>query len=145
MVNEDSDLYRAHPDWAIQTKYASPSVGRHQLILDLSREERQDYVIESVSKHLRKIPIKYVKWDFNRTISDGESKVTPALELTYRYYVGLYRVLAILTKNFPDVIFENCASGGGRFDLGMLSYFDRTWASDNTDGYERSRFKVEQH
>jgi alpha-galactosidase len=141
MVNEDSDLYRAHPDWAIQTKYASPSVGRHQLILDLSREEVQDYVIESVSKHLRKIPIKYVKWDFNRTISDGESKVTPALELTYRYYVGLYRVLAILTKNFPDVIFENCASGGGRFDLGMLSYFDQTWASDNTDGYERIKIQ----
>lgn len=137
MVNIDSKLYENHPEWMIKVANIKPSSGRHQYVLDLSLKEVQDYIIDSVTKILKSADITYVKWDFNRVLSDLGSIKTPSNRLTYDYYLGLYRVLDVLTTTFPDVLFENCASGGGRFDLGMLSYFDQTWTSDNTDAVAR--------
>lgn len=134
-VNPDSDCYRAHPDWAITNADHEPSLGRNQLILDLSKKEVQDYIIENVSHILTNAQIEFVKWDMNRNISD-----IPAYncgEFYHRYMLGLYRVIGELTTRFPDILFEGCASGGNRFDLGILSYFPQIWASDDTDGHER--------
>ena len=134
-VNPDSDCYRAHPDWAVTNADHEPSLGRNQLILDLSKKEVQDYIIENVSKILSSAQIEFVKWDMNRNISD----IPPfkAGEFYYRYMTGLYRVIGTLTEQFPNILFEGCASGGNRFDLGILSYFPQIWASDDTDGHER--------
>lgn len=137
-INEDSDLYRAHPEYAIKNEYYHPSKSRHQLLLDLTKEEVQDYIIANVSSILASANIKYVKWDMNRPMSD-----LPALkdghngEFFHRYMLGFYRVCSTLTKKFPNVLFEGCASGGNRFDLGILRYFPQIWASDDTDAYER--------
>ena len=137
MVNEDSLLFETHPDWAITCPERVPSKGRHQLMLDLSRKEVQDYLIEQISRVLRSAEIEYVKWDFNRHMSDFYSPIYPQGEFIHRYTLGLYRVLDILTKAFPHVLWEGCSSGGNRTDLGMLSYFQQNWTSDNTDGFER--------
>ena len=134
-INPDSECYRAHPDWAIHNADRIPSEGRNELILDLSKKEVQDYIIESVSGILSSSNIDYVKWDMNRNISD-----IPASNygtFYHEYMLGLYRILGELTERFPNILFEGCASGGNRFDLGILSYFPQIWASDDTDGHER--------
>ena len=136
-VNPDSDCYRAHPDWAIKCVNREPSLGRHELILDLSKKEVQDYLINSVSGILNSAQIEFVKWDMNRNISDITFNDYNPGEFFHRYILGLYRVLGELTKMFPNVLFEGCASGGNRFDLGILSYFPQIWASDDTDAHER--------
>ena len=136
-VNPDSDCYRAHPDWAIKCVDREPSLGRHELILDLSKKEVQDYIIKSVSDTLKSAQIEFVKWDMNRNISDITFSDYQPGEFYHRYMLGLYRVMNELTEEFPDVLFEGCASGGNRFDLGILSYFPQIWASDDTDGHER--------
>lgn len=144
MISPKSDLYEKHPDWAIRIDGREPVQQRQQLTLDLSREDVQDYVYESVASHLRADGIDYVKWDMNRNFSNIGSALLPAdqqQELPHRYMLGLYRVLERLVNDFPDVLFESCSSGGGRFDLGMLHYMPQTWTSDNTDALCRCRIQ----
>lgn len=141
MVSEDSDLYRAHPDWAIQIPGRKPIRSRFQLVLDLSRAEVRDYLYGSISSLLRKNHIEYVKWDMNRSICDFYSVSLPAerqSEFPHRYVLGLYELLERLTREFPDVLFEGCSGGGGRFDAGMLYYCPQIWCSDDTDAHERT-------
>jgi alpha-galactosidase len=140
-VNPDSDCYRKHPDWAVKCVDRDPSLGRHELTLDLSKREVQDYIIDNVSQILRESDINFVKWDMNRNISDITFSNYEPGEFYHRYILGLYRVIDTLTKEFPDVLFEGCASGGNRFDLGILSYFPQIWASDDTDAIERLRIQ----
>lgn len=140
MVNENSDLYRAHPDWALAVPGRKPTRGRCQLVLDLSRREVQDYIIDTVSGLLERYDISYIKWDYNRCISDVYSHALPSErqgEAPHRYMLGLYRVLEALTTRFPHVLFEGCSGGGGRFDAGMLHYTPQIWCSDDTDAVER--------
>lgn len=140
MVSPDSELHRAHPDWHIHIPGYGASLGRHQWILDLSRREIQDYVIQAVSGVLRSARISYVKWDMNRNMAELGSAALPGErtgELCHRYILGLYRILEELTAAFPDVLFESCSGGGGRFDPGMLYYMPQVWTSDCSDGAER--------
>ncbi len=140
MVSPDSELYRAHPDWALHLNGRSSSLGRNQLVLDLSREDVCDYIIKSVGDILLSAKISYVKWDMNRNMSEVGSDLLPPErqgEVAHRYILGLYRILETLTARFPDVLFESCSSGGGRFDPGMLYYMPQTWTSDCTDAGER--------
>ena len=140
MVSEDSDLYRAHPDWALTVPGRKPAVGRNQLVLDLSRREVVDWLHETLSGLLRELPLSYVKWDMNRHLTDLYSASLPADrqgELAHRYVLGLYELLGRLTEEFPEVLFEGCAGGGGRFDAGMLAYCPQIWCSDNTDPISR--------
>ena len=138
-VNPDSDLYRTHPDWAIQVPGRDPSFSRNQLVLDLTRREVRDYIVESVSKVLDSAEIEYVKWDYNRHISDMYSlALTNQGEFFHRYILGLYEVLRrIFVEKHPTVLLESCSSGGNRFDLGMLCYSPQIWTSDDTDALER--------
>ena len=140
MVSEDSDLYRAHPDWALRVPGRKPAMSRDQLVLDLSRPEVTDFLYDTISGLLRPHPIAYVKWDMNRSLSDVYSAALPPErqgETAHRYMLGLYGLLDRLTAAFPYVLFEGCAGGGGRFDAGMLAYFPQIWASDNTDPIAR--------
>ena len=137
MVNRDSDLYRAHPDWAITVPGRAASEGRFQLILDLTRPEVRDHIVSNVSAILDAVPVSYVKWDANRTFSDQYSTITPAGELSHRYVLGLYEVLRRIFEPRPQILLESCASGGNRFDLGMLCFSPQIWASDCTDPVER--------
>ena len=140
MVSEDSDLYRAHPDWALTLPGREPAMGRHQLVLDLSRPEVTDYLYQRLSALLRRHKIDYIKWDMNRNMTDVYSRALPPQrqgEVAHRYLLGLYRLLDRLTGEFPQVLFEGCAGGGGRFDAGMLAYFPQIWCSDDTDAVER--------
>lgn len=140
MVSEDSDLYRAHPDWAVSTPGLEPSPGRNQLVLDLTRPEVRDYVVVSMGAVFSSAKVEYVKWDMNRDISDAYSKALPPErqgEFHHRYILGLYEILGRLAERFPDILFESCASGGNRFDLGMLCYMPQVWTSDDTDAWER--------
>lgn len=140
MVNEDSELYRAHPDWIIACPGRKAAYGRKQYVLDLCREEVRKYIIEEMSKVFSSANIEYVKWDMNRNISDPYSSSLNADrqgEVLHRYILGLYEVLDCLTKHFPNILFESCASGGNRFDLGMLSYMPQIWTSDGTDAFAR--------
>lgn len=142
MMNEDSDLFRAHPDWYIgwEGRSRTPARGPGQIVLDLTRQEVCDYIVSALSNMLNSAPISYVKWDMNRNITEMGSRVLPAnrmQELPHRYMLGLYSVLERLTKAFPDVLFEGCSGGGGRFDAGMLPYFPQYWTSDDTDAIER--------
>ena len=140
MVSENSDLYRAHPDWAIGVPGLKPCPGRSQLVLDLTRKEVRDYIVESVSEILKAYPIDYVKWDMNRTLTDNYSVKLGknGKETHHRYVLGLYDLCERLINGFPQVFFEGCASGGCRFDPGMLYYFPQVWASDNSDAYLRT-------
>ena len=140
MVNEDSDLYRAHPDWAIATPGRTPSPSRNQLVLDLAMPQVRSWMLETMSAVFAQGNIEYVKWDMNRNISDAYSKALPPErqgEFHHRYILGLYEVLAELVKRFPGILFESCASGGNRFDLGMLCHMPQIWTSDDTDAWER--------
>ncbi|MFW5686668.1 MAG: alpha-galactosidase, partial [Halanaerobium sp.] len=134
MISPDSDLYREHPEWAIQVENRESTLSRQQLILDLSRRDVQDYIIERVSAILNQANISYVKWDMNRPMTEyGSLKLDSKRqrELNHRYILGLYRVLEEITSSFPDILFESCAGGGGRFDPGMLYYMPQTWTSDD--------------
>lgn len=142
MVNEDSGLYRAHPDYAMKVPGRIPSVGRNQLVLDLNRLEVQDYIINHITAILKDAPISYVKWDMNRHISDVYSSVVAHQGMAlHGYILGLYRVMKVLTERFPKILFESCSSGGNRFDLGMLSYMPQIWTSDNTDPIARLKIQ----
>lgn len=139
MVSEDSDLYREHPNWAIQITGRGHTYSREQLVLDLSQDEVCDYIIENVSNVLNSANIGYVKWDMNRNITNiPENQANHEKhEFYHRYILGLYRILETLNQRFPNVLFESCAGGGGRNDLGMLYYMPQAWASDNTDAIGR--------
>ena len=140
MVSENSDLFRAHPDWALRVPGRQPAIGRNQMVLDLSRPEIADWLYETVAGLLRENPIDYIKWDMNRAMTDLFSARLPAErqgELAHRYILGLYSVLGRLTEEFPEVLFEGCAGGGGRFDAGMLAFHPQIWCSDNTDPIAR--------
>jgi alpha-galactosidase len=141
MVSVNSDLYRAHPDWAMQIPGKPHTEGRNQRILDLSKTEVQDYIIGSLSAIFDSADISYCKWDMNRIFSDYYSQgVAPERqgELMHRYQIGLYRCMKVLTEKYPKILFEGCASGGNRYDLGILSYFPQIWTSDDTDAIMRS-------
>ena len=140
MVNENSQLYRTHPDWALTLPGRKPAMGRNQLVLDLSRPEVVDYLAEAIGKLLREHHIEYIKWDMNRSMSDVYSRAFPAEqqgEIMHRYMLGVYALAERLTQGFPEVLFEGCAGGGGRFDAGMLCYYPQIWCSDDTDAIER--------
>ena len=144
MVSPNSDLYRAHPDWCLHVEGRKRSEARQQLILDLSRKEVQDYIIEAVSAVLRSAPISYVKWDMNRNMTEAFNCTLPAgrkMETQHRYMLGLYRVLEEIVSAFPEVLFESCSGGGGRFDAGLLYYMPQTWTSDDTDPVERLKIQ----
>ena len=139
-VSEDSDLYRAHPDWAVKVPGKPPVRSRNQLILDFSRKEVRTFIFEEMCQVLDGAQIDYVKWDFNRSISDWYSAARPADrqgETAHRYILGLYEVLEALRKRYPDLLIEGCSGGGGRFDAGMLYYTPQIWCSDDTDAVER--------
>ena len=144
MVSPDSDLYRAHPDWCLHVPCRTRTESRNQLILDLGRQEVQEYIIRSVSSVLGSAGIDYVKWDMNRNMTEAVSAVLPQDrkgETMHRYMLGLYRVLEAVTSAYPDVLFESCSGGGGRFDPGMLYYMPQTWTSDDTDAVERLKLQ----
>ncbi len=141
MVNERSELYAKHPDWAVCIPGRAHSTGRNQMFLDLTRMEVQDHVIEEMTRVFRGSGADYIKWDMNRIFSDRFSLSLPPArqgEFGHRYILGLYRVMRTLTERFPDILFEGCASGGNRFDLGILSFFPQIWASDDTDALCRA-------
>ncbi|MEE1114490.1 MAG: alpha-galactosidase, partial [Eubacterium sp.] len=144
MVSEDSDLYRAHPDWAMTVPGRHHSEGRNQMILDLANPEVVEYMTGQMESVFASAPIRYVKWDMNRYMSDVYSPYLPAErqgETAHRYILGLYRMMKALTEKFPDILFEGCAAGGNRFDLGILSYFPQIWASDDSDAYHRVKIQ----
>ncbi|TLS51206.1 alpha-galactosidase [Paenibacillus antri] len=144
MVSPDSDLYRAHPDWCLHVPDRSRTMGRQQLILDLSRRDVCDYIVESVSAILESAPITYVKWDMNRNMTEIGSALLPPdrqRETAHRYMLGLYDALERITSRFPHILFESCSGGGGRFDPGMLYYMPQTWTSDDTDAVERLKIQ----
>ena len=141
MVSEDSELYRNHPEWAIRIPGRAPMRSRYQLALDMSNPEVIGYLHHVISKILRENNIEYVKWDINRSICDWYTPTLPESrqeELPHRYILGLYELLERLTAEFPDVLFEGCCGGGGRFDAGMLYYCPQIWCSDDTDAHERT-------
>lgn len=145
MVNVDSDLYRAHPDWAMDIAGKDHSEGRNQRVLDMGREDVQNYIIQVMSDLFASCNIAYVKWDMNRNVSDYYAKDLPPHrqgEAAHRYIVGLYHVMKTLTERFPKILFEGCASGGNRFDLGILCYFPQIWASDDTDALCRAEIQT---
>ena len=138
MVSPDSDLFRAHPEYAVRVPGREPSQGRNQLVLDLCNPKVRDYIVESVRGILTQADISYVKWDMNRHMSDMYS---PCLsnqgEFFHRYMIGLYDILNRIFKDQPQILLESCSSGGNRFDLGMLCYSPQIWSSDDTDPVER--------
>ena len=140
MISPDSNLYKEHPEWAIQIPGREATESRCQYVLDLSRPEVQDYAYESVAKILRSANIKYVKWDMNRQLSDLGSTYLDEdsqQELFHRYVLGMYAMQERLVQEFPDLLLENCSGGGARFDPGMLYYSPQIWCSDDTDAIER--------
>ena len=144
MISKDSDLYRAHPDWCLHVEGRRRTDSRNQLVLDMSRPEVCDYIIDSVSAVLKSSPIDYVKWDMNRSLLEVASVSLPVgrrQETFHRYVLGLYRVLETITSAFPELLFESCSGGGGRFDPGMLHYMPQTWTSDDTDAVERLKIQ----
>lgn len=144
MVNPDSDLYRAHPDWILRTPDRRATQFRNQCVLDFSRPEVVDYIHGMLSAILRESKISYIKWDMNRSITECWSAALPPRrqgEVFHRYILGVYALYERLISEFPDILFESCASGGGRFDPGMLYYAPQTWTSDDTDAYERLKIQ----
>ena len=144
MVNEDSNLFRTHPDWVIQTPNRRRSVGRFQLVLDYSRAEVVDHVFTQLSDVFSTAKISYVKWDMNRSLTEVFSSALPTDqqgEVAHRHILGVYALLERLTTAFPHILFESCASGGARFDAGMLFYAPQAWASDDSDAVERLKIQ----
>lgn len=144
MISENSDLYRAHPDWCLQMPRRPVTRGRYQLVLDLSRQDVRDYIIDFMDAILSAVKVSYIKWDMNRNITDAWSAIAETDmqgEIYHRYMLGLYQILDRLVFTHPDVLFVGCSGGGGRFDPGMLYYHPQIWCSDNTDAI--SRLKIQ--
>lgn len=146
MVNKDSDLYREHPDWILSVPERRQSQGRYQYVLDFSRKEVVDYIYDRMAEILGSGKVSYVKWDMNRSITECWSAALPADrqgEVFHRYILGVYDLYDRLNTAFPEVLFESCASGGGRFDPGLLYYAPQGWASDDTDAAERLKIQYD--
>ena len=144
MVNPDSDLYREHPDWCLHVPGREPSLSRNQLVLDYSRPEVVDHIHGMISKILRESKVSYIKWDMNRSITDCYSVAKDPEnqgEIYHRYILGVYSLYERLISEFPEILFESCAGGGGRFDAGMLYYAPQAWTSDDTDAMERVKIQ----
>ena len=144
MISENSRLFESHPDWVLQVPDYPKTEGRRQLVLDLSQTVVQEYLIEMLDSYLSTGKIDYIKWDMNRHLTEVGSFAFPAYqqkEIYHRYVLGLYRVLEVITTKYPNCLFENCSSGGGRFDPGMMYYMAQTWTSDNTDALCRSKIQ----
>lgn len=144
MISIDSKLYQTHPEWMIKTPGRGQTPGRHQFVLDMSRKEVVEYLFGLMSHIIQDAKLDYIKWDMNRNITEMYGADLPAdqqLEFSHRYILGVYDLYDRLTKAFPDVLFESCASGGGRFDLGMMYYAPQAWCSDDTDAIERIKIQ----
>lgn len=144
MVNEDSDLFRAHPDWILNAPGRDRSLGRHQMVLDFSKKEVVDNIYSQLEKVISSASVSYIKWDMNRTITECYSIGTPAdMQGTvyHRYILGVYDLYNRLTTRFPKILFESCSSGGARYDAGILFYAPQTWCSDDTDAIERIKIQ----
>lgn len=140
MISPDSDLYRAHPDYALQIPRRDPALSRSQYVLDLTRREVREAVYQQISAILHSAPISYLKWDMNRALTDVYSSSLPTErqgETAHRYTLGLYELQERLLSDFPELLLENCCSGGGRFDAGMLYYSPQIWTSDNAEAIDR--------
>ena len=140
MVNPDSDLYRTHPDWAFSIPGRNRTLSRHQMVLDYSREEVVNHIHDMLYRILKDSKVSYIKWDMNRSITECFSRELSGREqgmVYHKYILGVYSLYERLMSEFPDILFESCASGGGRFDAGMLYYAPQAWCSDNTDGEDR--------
>lgn len=139
MISVDSHLYRTHPEWVIGAKGRQNIYSRNQLVLDLSNPEVVSYIKDTVDHFLTNYKIDYVKWDMNRNITNvgNYSSLSENLMQSHKYMLGLYEILDYLTEKYPDVLFESCAGGGGRNDLGIMRYFPQVWTSDNTDAVSR--------
>ncbi len=144
MISVDSKLYEKHPDWMIATPGRQGTPARNQYVLDMTRQEVVDYLFEYMSAIIKQTKLDYIKWDMNRNITEMYGAKLPAdqqLEFPHRYILGVYQLYARLTEAFPKVLFESCASGGGRFDLGMMYYAPQAWCSDDTDAIERIKIQ----
>ena len=144
MISIDSKLYEKHPDWMIATPGRQGTPARNQYVLDMTRLEVVDYLFEHMSAIIKQTKLDYIKWDMNRNITEMYGAKLPAdqqLEFPHRYILGVYQLYARLTEAFPKVLFESCASGGGRFDLGMMYYAPQAWCSDDTDAVERIKIQ----
>ena len=145
MVNPDSDLYRAHPEWALRVDGRDPLRSRHQLVLDMANDEVVDYLISLFDKTFDGIEIDYFKWDMNRHMSNvGSAAIAPDRqgEVHFRYMKGVYRLLSYFEERFPNAVIETCSGGGGRYDLGMMQHGIQIWTSDNTNPYDRTRIQA---
>ena len=144
MISEDSDIFRAHPDYAIGVPNRARCYTRYQYMLDLTRKEVRDYIVDSVNSVLRTHNIEYVKWDHNRNVTEGFSFGRDAdrqQEFAHRYALGVYDLCERIVEANPNVFFEGCSGGGGRFDPAMLHYFPQIWTSDNSDAESRTRIQ----
>lgn len=139
MISVDSELYNKHPDWVLKAKGRDPSRAREQLMLDYSKPEVRDYIVSTIDKLLNEVPVDYIKWDYNRNMTEHGTLSTDYMdgEVMHRNILGLYDVLDKLTTSYPSILWESCSGGGGRYDLGLLYYMPQTWASDNTDAVSR--------
>ncbi|MGN1408987.1 MAG: alpha-galactosidase [Eubacteriales bacterium] len=140
MISPDSDLYRAHPDWCIHVPGRDRSLGRNQCVIDMSREDVRENIYAQMKSVLSKYKIDYLKWDFNRNLTEAGSALLSyehGEEIFHRFILGTYEIMGRLNRDFPDMLIENCSGGGGRFDPAMLSFSPQIWASDNTDAIER--------
>ncbi|MDR0531474.1 MAG: alpha-galactosidase [Oscillospiraceae bacterium] len=144
MISPNSELYRTHPDWALHIPGRGRSLGRNQCVLNLTLPEVRENLYQQISAVLRSCDIVYLKWDFNRNLTEVFSAAFPAQqqgEVSHRYLLGLYELMERLVEEFPHILYESCSGGGGRFDPGMLYYMPQTWASDNTDPADRLRIQ----
>ena len=144
MVNPNSNLFRRHPDWVLAVPGRKSSLGRHQLVLDFSREEVVDHIYNMLYKVINGANISYIKWDMNRALTEVFSATAQPSEqgmIYHKYVLGVYSLYSRLIEAFPDILFESCSSGGNRFDAGMLYYAPQAWCSDNTDAIDRLRIQ----
>ena len=141
MISEDSDLYREHPDWAMQNPGRNPARGRNQLVLDFSREEVREHIFDQICRVLDQGNIEYIKWDMNRSLTDFYSARNRQGKVAYDFVIGLYDFMEKLLAKYPKLMIEGCSGGGGRFDAGMMYYTPQIWCSDNTDAVDRLRIQ----
>lgn len=139
MISEDSELYQSHPEWVLKAENRKPSRAREQYLLDFSQKEVCDYILDNIQQILDNVPIDYIKWDYNRNMTEhgSQSQFIHDGEVMHRNILGLYEILDALTTRYPDILWESCSGGGGRYDPGMLYYMPQTWTSDNTDAGAR--------
>ena len=144
MISEDSDLYREYPDWALKIPGRAMNRSRHQLNLDITRKEVRDHIMNQIFKVLDACKADYVKWDMNRSVDNVFSVALPKErqgEVYHRYVLAVYEMMESLVQRYPNLLFESCSGGGGRFDAGMLYYSPQIWCSDNTDAIDRLKIQ----